>query len=201
MRKLFEMGLDNIREIVEKMGKMSIESLVKAKEATEGKYNSAFEISQKLKEMRKELLDIATELLVRYSPVARDLRFIQSAIDVGYDLYRISRYSLEIERTSKIVNIDKPDADIKKAFDIVLRAVDIAVDSFVNSDESNVGQVFELDNEMDELYLKSLEELKREDDGCKTAKALLLRHLERIGDHAKEIAERVVYLVEGKRIV
>ncbi|ASI99702.1 phosphate signaling complex PhoU family protein [Thermococcus celer] len=199
MRKLLDMGMGQIRKLIIEMGTGSLDALESARKSLDGEFNGTVETASRLHLMRDEVLDIATELLVRYSPVAGDLRFIQSAIDVSYDLYRISRYAMEIERTMRVVKPDCVPGLSKEGFEVTVKAVRTAIDGFSNLDETSAGRLLELDEKIDGLYLKSLENL-RDPDRCSAVDALILRHLERISDHAKEIGARVVYIREGKRL-
>ncbi|ASJ12216.1 phosphate signaling complex PhoU family protein [Thermococcus thioreducens] len=199
MRKLLDMGMEQIRKLLVEMGNGALEALESARKSLDGEFDGTVETASKLHILRNEILDIATELLVRYSPMAGDLRFIQSAIDVSYDLYRISRYAMEIERTMRIVKPDCLPELSKEGFEVTVKAVKTAVEAFSNLDEMSAGRLLELDEKVDELYLKSLENL-REPRECSALDALILRHLERISDHAKEIGARVVYIKEGKRL-
>ena len=196
MRKLLDMGIEQMKKMIEQMANGSIEALKSARKSVEGDFDSTEEISSRLHIIRSDVLELATELLVRYSPVASDLRFIQSAIDVSYDLYRISRYAMEIERTARIVK--GPVELSRKAFPLTEEAVRLSVDAFRELDETLVGRLLELDRIIDDYYLRSLEALNENPE--KAADALIMRHLERISDHAKEIGARVVYIREGKRI-
>ncbi|MDK2870053.1 MAG: phosphate transport system protein [Pyrococcus sp.] len=197
MRRLLDIGKEQLKKLLREMGKEAIKSLESARKSLRGELNSAVEISSKLHILRNEVLDIATELLIRYSPVAGDLRFIQSSIDVSYDLYRISRYAMEIERTVKIVKAEESDI-LKEGFELTIEAVKTAIKAFENLDEVLAGKLLEIDNRVDELYIISLKNLK--DQTSSPVEALIMRHLERISDHAKEIGARVVYVKEGKRI-
>ncbi|MFA4640322.1 phosphate signaling complex PhoU family protein [Pyrococcus kukulkanii] len=195
MRRLLDLGLEQIRKLLEEMGREALASLGYAKLSLDGEFNDAEEVAAKLKLIREEILDIATELLVRYSPVASDLRFIQSAIDVSYDLYRISRYAMEIERTMKILGELRSEI-VKEAFELTMEAVKTAIEAFSSLDEVASGRILEIDNKVDELYISSLRRIKE----CHPGEALILRHLERICDHAKEIGGKVIYVKEGKRV-
>ncbi|CAB49961.1 phosphate signaling complex PhoU family protein [Pyrococcus abyssi] len=196
MRKLLDIGINQIRKLLAEMGKEALIALDYAKESLTGKENNAEEISAKLKILRSEVFEIATELLVRYSPVASDLRFIQGALDTSYDLYRISRYAMEIGRTARIVGGCYTER-IKKAFELSMEAVKISTEAFSTLNEVLVGRVLEIDEAVDKLYISSLEDLKK--GYSNPAEALILRHLERICDHAKEIGVKVLYVKEGKR--
>ncbi|NJF25755.1 phosphate uptake regulator PhoU [Thermococcus sp. Bubb.Bath] len=197
MRKLLDMGEEQLRKLINEMGNDALNSLENSKKSLEGEFNSTEEISSKLHLLRNEVLDIATELLVRYSPVASDLRFIQSSIDVSYDLYRISRYAMEIERTARIVGAEESEL-LKEGFELTVEAVKTATEAFENLDEVSAGKLLEIDNRIDDLYIQSLENLKS--SASSPVEALIMRHLERISDHAKEIGARVVYVKEGKRV-
>lgn len=159
MRKLLDIGEEQLKKLINEMGNDALNSLENARKSLKGEFNSTEEISSKLHLLRNEVLDIATELLVRYSPVASDLRFIQSSIDVSYDLYRISRYAMEIERTAKIVGAEESEL-IREGFELTVEAVKTAIEAFENLDEVSAGKLLEIDNRIDDLYIQSLENLK-----------------------------------------
>ncbi|NJE60891.1 phosphate uptake regulator PhoU [Thermococcus sp. 21S7] len=196
MRKLLDIGIEQLKKMIGEMANGSIEALESARKSIEGDFDSTEEISSRLHLIRADVLELATELLVRYSPVAGDLRFIQSAIDVSYDLYRISRYAMEIERTARIVGGSTELS--RRAFTLTEEAVRLSVDAFMGLNETLVGRLLELDRRIDGYYLRSLEALN-ESPG-KARDALIMRHLERISDHAKEIGARVIYIKEGRRV-
>ncbi|ANF23593.1 phosphate signaling complex PhoU family protein [Thermococcus piezophilus] len=195
MRKLLDIGIEQMKKMIGEMADGSLEALGSARKSLEGEFNSTGEIASKLHILRLGILDLVTELLIRYSPVAGDLRYIQSAIDVSYDLYRISRYAMEIERTVKIVMA--PVEISLEAFPLTEEAVKISVEAFSELDETLVGRLIEIDRQIDRYYLDSLMALR--DNPKKAVDALIMRHLERICDHANEIGARVVYIREGKR--
>ncbi len=196
MRKLLDIGIEQLKKMIGRMANGAVEALESARKSLEGDFDSTVEIASRLHIMRADVLDLSTELLIRYSPVAVDLRFIQSVIDVSYDLYRISRYAMEIERTARLV--DGPAELSKKAFPLTEEAVRLSVDALRELDETLVGRLLELDRRIDEYYLLSLKELNERPETARDA--LVMRHLERISDHAKEIGARIVYIKEGKRI-
>ncbi|QDA31146.1 phosphate uptake regulator PhoU [Thermococcus indicus] len=199
MRKLLDIGMKQIRKLLNEMGENAVTALENAKASFGGETDGTEDIASKMHIIRGEVLDIATELLVRYSPMASDLRFIQSAVDVSYDLYRISRYAMEIERTVKILRPRRMPELSERGFEITVRAVRTALGAFENLNEVDAGRLLELDDAIDELYLRSLEELE-EPDKEKALNALVLRHLERICDHATEIGAKVIYVKDGRRI-
>ncbi len=199
MRKLLDMGIEQLKKLIREMGNDALSSLQRASKSLGGEGDSIADISSELHILHGEVLNIATELLVRYSPVAGDLRFIQSAIDVSYDLYRISRYAMEIERTAKVVGPFEMTPLLDKGFKLTLKALKTAIDAFENLDEVATGKLLELDREIDGLYIRSLQGI-RDPEKCSPVEALLMRHLERISDHAKDIGAQVIYIKKGKRV-
>ncbi|WP_297498126.1 phosphate uptake regulator PhoU [Thermococcus sp.] len=199
MRKLLDMGIEQLKKLIREMGNNALSSLQRASKSLGGEGDSIADISSELHILHGEVLNIATELLVRYSPVAGDLRFIQSAIDVSYDLYRISRYAMEIERTAKVVGPFEMTPLLSRGFNLTLEALKTAVEAFENLDEVATGRLLELDREIDDLYIQSLQGIKNPEK-CSPVEALIMRHLERISDHAKDIGAQVIYIKEGKRV-
>ncbi|ASJ11275.1 PhoU family transcriptional regulator [Thermococcus sp. P6] len=200
MRKLLDIGLKQMDKILREMSETTIECLNAVEDLWKGKINNMEEKSSKLRLLREELLDIGTELLVRYQPMASDLRYIQASIDVSYDLYRISRYSMEIERTLKITGVDCEFGRAKETLKTVRDMVEKAVEAFMYKNEVLVGEVIKMDNDVDEAYINSLERLNQEMSKCTAIEALIIRHLERMSDHARSIAGEAAYVKSGKRV-
>ncbi|WP_456398242.1 phosphate signaling complex PhoU family protein [Palaeococcus sp. (in: euryarchaeotes)] len=199
MRKFLDLGLKQIEKILQEMGSTVLECINSLENIFEGGSDSIEDNSSKLHILRDELVEIATELLVRYQPMASDLRYIQASIDVSYDLYRVSRYAMEIERALKITGVSCEFRKSKQAFGIVREMIELALRAFLERDEVSTGRLLELDKKVDELYITSIEELKENLDICKAVEALILRHLERMSDHAKYIGRAAVYVKEGRR--
>jgi phosphate transport system protein len=200
MRKLLDIGLKQVDKILKEMSETTIECLNAVEDLWKGKINSLEEKSSKLRLLREELLDIGTELLIRYQPMASDLRYIQASIDVSYDLYRISRYSMEIERTLKITGLDCEFERARETLKIVKSMVGMAIDAFMYKNEILVGEVIKMDNDVDKIYMESLERLNQETTKCTAVEALIIRHLERMSDHARNIGSEAAYVKSGKRI-
>ncbi|HIH72397.1 MAG: Phosphate transport system regulator [Thermococcales archaeon 44_46] len=200
MRKLLELGLKQMEKLLQEMGETTIECANSIEKILDREWDNIEDKSSKLHILREEIIDIATELLVRYQPVASDLRYIQASIDVSYDLYRISRYAMEIERTIKITNPNCEFRDVKNALKTVNEMIKTAVEAFLSKDELLVGKLIEMDTKIDRRYIDSIKALKEQPDLCKAVEALIIRHLERISDHAKYIGGATIYVKNGKRI-
>lgn len=138
---------------------------------------------------------------------SKDLRVIGTALKLISDLERIGDYSVDIARTAKVlagVQYFKPLEDIARMAELTKGMVRDALTAFVRSDMKLVYKVCEEDANVDALWDSLLDELidrmSREPTICRQATHLLLvaRYLERIADHATNVAERVAYIETGK---
>ncbi|AEC51150.1 putative protein Phosphate transport system regulator [Pyrococcus sp. NA2] len=195
LRKLLDIGLMHIKKILEEMARTDLDMM----DDVIGK-GDIQDIPSKMLLLREEIRDIATELIVRYQPVARDLRYIQASLDVSYDLFRISRYIFEIRRTLELSGVDVEELEITNAISLVKETVAIAVTSFLDENDELVTRVFDLDSKIDEEYKLAISSLRQEITLKKAVRALIMRHLERISDHATLIARATVYVVRGERL-
>ena len=147
------------------------------------------------------------KILALHQPVAIDLRRIASAMMVNGDLERIGDLAEEIaERALHLCSqprIPVP-ADLEVMAELVIRMVRLSLDGFINRDTTLARQVLRLDDEVDRYNNDIIEQLiqmmKQSPDFVPIGLSWFsaVRHLERIGDHATNIAEDVVFLVEGE---
>jgi phosphate transport system protein len=156
-----------------------------------------------------EIDDICFEILAREQPVASDLRFITTAMKIVGDIERIgdngcniARRALEIMHEPEL----KPVIDIPVAAGAAQRILKESLDAFVNGDAALAHRVIEGDRYIDDVCEQMLRELLTYmfEEPATISRALRLmfvaRNLERIGDHAANIAEMVIFLVEGHDI-
>ena len=160
------------------------------------------------------LLDIEVDalglrLLALRQPLAADLRFITAAMKISGDLERIGDLAVNIaERTLDLLKSPqlKPLVDIPRMAELAQAMVRDALVAFVDRDDKLARGVCERDDQIDQLNNQVFRELltyMMQDRGT-IARAVDLilvgRHLERIADHATNIAEDVIYMVKGKTI-
>ena len=150
------------------------------------------------------------KMLALHQPVAIDLRRIASAMMINIDLERMGDLAEEIaERAVHLAGLPRlpiDDANLQKMTDLTTMMVRQSLDAFVNLDARQAKLVCRLDDEVDRYNSEIIEELIRVmqssselvEPGLSMFSAI--RHLERIADHATNIAEDVVYLVEGEII-
>jgi phosphate transport system protein len=166
-------------------------------------------------DMRLNLLEnrveeFAIDLLARRQPLARDLRFIATALKLNTELERIGDLAVNVAQRAidvsaqkkKIVFVDTPRL-AERAGSMTKRAIE----SFVTGDVTKARAVIEEDEIADELRNKITDDmkelfLKKDPTSVDWAVSLILvaRHLERICDHATYIAEDVIYLIEARNV-
>ena len=141
-------------------------------------------------------------------PVASDLRLVAGIMKINYDLERINDQAVNIAQRARLLNQMpqlKPLIDIPRMAELARRMVKNALDAFVNRDVALANEVRRIDDTVDALRDQIFRELLTYlNTGVPSTvdQAILLilvsRHLERIGDHSSNIAENVVYLVQGR---
>ena len=156
--------------------------------------------------MEMEIDGIATRLLALRQPVARDLRFLTAALKINTDLERIGDLANHIaERSLSLMHhpLVRPMTDIPKMASLVQSMLLKVLEAFVKGDAELARSVLIADDEVDRLrdavYAELVETMQRDPGIVPAAIDLIFvaRNLERIGDHATNVAEDVVFLVQG----
>jgi phosphate transport system protein len=156
-----------------------------------------------------EIDDLCLKLLALKQPMATDLRFITSAMRINSELERIGDMAVNITQRAEVLIKQpqlKPYIDIPRMADLAQKMVKDSLDSFVKQDAELARSVLTRDDQIDALKDQIFRELLTfmisDPSSIPRALELILvsRHLERIGDHATNIAEDVIYLVQGKDI-
>jgi len=156
-----------------------------------------------------EVDEVCHRLLALHQPMASDMRFITSAMKINSDLERIGDLAVNIAERALTLNEVaplKPFIDIPRMASIAQEMVKVALDSLVNKDADSAKKVCERDDEVDNLNDQIIRELisymLEDRANIKRALDLILvsRYLERVADHATNVAEDVIYMVQGKDI-
>jgi phosphate transport system protein len=156
-----------------------------------------------------EIDEICHRLLALHQPMAGDMRFITSAMKINSDLERQGDLAVNMAERALTLNEVaplKPFIDIPHMANITQEMVKVSLDSLVNRDSKMARSVCERDDEVDNLNDQIIRELisymLEDRANIKRALDLILvsRYLERIADHATNVAEDVIYMVEGKDI-
>ena len=213
MHRHFEEELTRLKERILKMGALvesqiaaSIKALVERDTALA---KQTIQNDHLVNAMDVEIDEECIRLLALYQPAARDLRFITTAMKITTDLERTSDLSEDIcERSIELAEepLLKPYIDIPRMAEAAQKMVREALDAFVNKDAALARKVCAADQFIDDLTHQIFRELLSymAEDPTTITRAVrisfIAKYIERIGDHATNIAEMVVYLVEGKII-
>lgn len=202
--------LNNLLLNMSTLAEMAIQNAVKALSERNGDLAEAtIRSDDSIDLLEVQIDDLCIRLLALYQPVATDLRFITSAMEINKDLERIGDQAVNIaERTQEIIKLPiiKPLIDIPRLAELSQLMVKDSINSLVNKDEALAIDVCRRDDEVDKINEQIFRELLSymiEDTKVITrAVGLILvgRHLERIADHATNIAECVIFLLKGEWI-
>ena len=171
-----------------------------------------FEWSENLRLMQDEVSDLSIELIARYQPVATDLRFIRSCMEIAYDFSRFGRYSYDIvdvlETMGSISDCDK--SYVLQMSNTVREMINLSIEALQSRDRNAAQKLYEMDDTVDALYRKYVNEIINPQEyhnnkkeymdktlRCYISTLLILRYLERISDHACYIGDSVYYIVTG----
>jgi phosphate transport system protein len=161
----------------------------------------------KVDQLERDLDNLAIRLLALRQPVARDLREIFAALKIGSDLERIADYAANVAKRSIALNQTPP---VRPAYALPRMAqfaqllIKDVLDAYVQRDADKAYSVWMRDAELDEMYSSLFRELltyMMEDSrsiGPCTHLLFMAKNIERIGDHATNIAENLYYLVNGR---
>lgn len=205
--------LEHLKEMVVKMAALVESAIKKAVEAlVERESDLAQEVIKEDHNINAYDVTIDEEcirLLALRQPMGKDLRFITTAMKITTDLERIADNAVNIAERAIELNEEsqlKPYVDIPRMSRIVQRMVVDAIDAFINEDKHKAKDVIMRDDEIDELNEGIWEELmaimRREPNTISRAVKItyISKYIERIGDHATNIAETIIYMVDGKII-
>ncbi|MDH4222761.1 MAG: phosphate signaling complex protein PhoU [candidate division Zixibacteria bacterium] len=199
--KLFTMA-----SLAETMIHKAIRSLV---ERDETLFQVVEEQEKKVNHLEIEIDELCLKLLALKQPMATDLRFITSAMKINSELERIGDLAVNItQRVAVLIKQPqlKPLIDIPRMAELTQKMVKDSLDAFIQKDADLARSVLTRDDEVDglkgQIFRELLTFMLSDQSTIPRSLELILvsRHLERIGDHATNIAEDVVYLVLGKDI-
>lgn len=146
-------------------------------------------------------------LLARYQPAAGDLRFITRGLKIVTDLERIGDLAVNTaQRVSDILANGEPPLDLTEMARAVQKMLKESLDAFVEKDVSKAEMVLASDDMVDDMTEKFVDELlDRASHEPQNIRALfsttsIVRYLERIADHATNIAELAIYMIKGRDV-
>lgn len=213
MERHFDEELDELKKQLLKMSAFAEEVIsYSVKALVERKVDlvkKVIAVEDTINMLEIEIDELCLKLLALYQPAAIDLRFITAVMKINNDLERIGDQAVNIaERAMEIIKqpLLKPLIDIPHMAALAQKMVKDAIDALVNKDEVLARDICKRDDEVDNLNDQVFRELLtymiQDPKTITRAVELILvgRHLERIADHATNIAEDVIYFVKGKTI-
>lgn len=158
-------------------------------------------------EMEVEVEEECLKILALYQPVAVDLRFLVATIKINNDLERIGDEAVNIAERLLVIT-KRPPMDFVFDYTPMAQKVQsmlkMSLDALVNLDADIAFKVITMDDEVDDIQVQAYDRIKvalkehADRAGYLVNLLLISRHLERLADHCTNIAEEVVYLVEGE---
>jgi len=208
----FDEELKDLSQDILKIGILAEEAIRKSVEALKNRdkqlAKSVIEDDSKIDALELVIDEKCIDLIARHQPLAKDLRFITVGLKLNSELERIADIAVDIaQRVLEIADAPllKPLVEIPKLTAIAQGMVRMAVDAFVNADVGLAKKVILTDSEADRLrnvITKELIEDYMAKDASTAPRAvqllLIARFLERICDHATNIAEDVIYMVQAE---
>lgn len=213
MERHFEEDFDRIKSKILMMGSLVEEQIRNALtalvERDEALAQQVIENDHKVNTFDVEIDEMALDALVRYQPVAKDLRFVTTAMKISTELERMSDLAENICERAIELNEEpqlKPYIDIPHMAERARIMVKESLDAFVKMDSALARKVIHdddfVDNLTEQLFRELLSFMIENPKTISRAIRLsfIAKYIERLGDHATNVAELVVYLVEGKII-
>ena len=211
MRNVYNKQLDQLKQMLMEMGGMIGSAIVKAiralKDQDKELAGKAIAGDEDIDQKERDIESLCLKLLLHQQPVAEDLRLISAAMRMIGDMERIGDHAADIsEITIHMAGTPyiKELAHIPQMAQIAIGMVNRAVDAFINKDLGLAMSVIEQDDKVDELFKTVRSELidLNRSDGVNNEQALdllmIAKYIERIGDHAENIAEWVVFSITGE---
>jgi phosphate transport system protein len=212
MERHVDQELKELNKDILKMGALAEEAIYKSVEALKNRdkemARSVIDNDANVDKLELAVDEKCIDLMARYQPMAKDLRFITTGMKINSELERIADIAVDIaQRTLEIADkpLLKPLVDIPKLTAVAQSMVKMSIDAFVQGDITLAKKVLSSDSEADQLrnvIQKELIEDYMVKDGTTAPRAvqllLIARFLERICDHTTNIAEDVIYMVQAE---
>ena len=209
----FDEQLKQLKHLIVQMGSLAEEELENAVSALTRRDTALAESTvgsdRRLDELEQEVANLAIRILALRQPMASDLREIVSALKISSDLERMGDYAKNVAKRAMALNQlppVRPAGAIPRMARLVQGIIKDTLDAYVERDPERAVDAWRRDEEADELYTSIFRELltymmedPRNITPC-THLLFIAKNIERIGDHATNIAEIVHYLVLGRQI-
>jgi len=206
----FEEALNVLNRALEEMGTLVAHSIHRSvlslTEKNEDYAHQVLRDEARIDQMEIQIDDLAAGIIAREQPVARDMRFVIAAIKIDTDLERMGDLALNIvERSLSLMRQPNlpMNIDLTKLSSLVETMVLKCLEAFVGRDAQIAREILDADDKIDQLrndmQRDLIELMKRDTEYVQRAldHMFIARSLERIADHATNIAEDIIFLVQG----
>lgn len=213
MRKLFEEQLKSLGNELLNMSAMVEQAIEKSVDAlASGDITGARDIMASdvvIDNERRKIQDMCFDLLLRQQPVASDLRLISAAMNMITDLERIGDHAADISEITIMISGTPYSGHLNYISHMAtetMRMLLSAIQAFVDRDTEAARRVIDHDDVVDDLFLREkadiIRRIRTDSEGAEEAADLLMvaKYFERIGDHATNIAEWVIYAFQNGRM-
>jgi phosphate transport system protein len=212
VRENFQTQINDLKDSLIDLGRMSEEALKQSlqalKEQDVEKALHIIDTDHKINELEEEINDRAILMIAKQQPVASDLRRIMVAIKISTDVERMGDLAVNIAKSTIRIGkaeLIKPLEDIPHMAGIAFGMLSNALKAYYEEDVVLAKNLAETDDKVDEMYGYLVQELlKKMSQKPETIEQVIqlsyiCRYIERVADHATNIAESVIYIVKGKR--
>lgn len=199
--KVLEMG-----GLVESMVQKAMNALV---ERDAGKIDAVLEDEKKVDQLQLDIDELAVRLLAIQSPMAFDLRFVLMAARINTELERVGDQCVNMCENVQLLLAEpplKPLIDLPKMAQVAGRMLHESLQAFIEQSAQRAIEVIRMDDEVDglndQIFRELLTYMISDTRSITRALSLILmaRNVERVADHATNIAEEVIYLVRGEDV-
>ena len=211
MRNRFDRQLEELNDELIEMGTMiekAIETAAKALISQDSELaKTVIEGDEQVDRQERIIENLCLKLLLQQQPVAKDLRLISSALKMITDMERIGDHAADISELTILMAKEsyiKHLEHIQLMAEISMTMLSESLDAYVEKDLKKAEAVIKRDDEVDDLFDKVKNELiniihENVNDGEQAANLLMAaKYMERIGDHATNISEWVIFSITGK---
>lgn len=211
MRNRFDRQLEqlnneliNMGSLIEEAIEMAITALIKQDVK---KARDVVEFDEEIDEKEREIESLCLKLLLQQQPVARDLRQISAALKMITDMERIGDHAADISEMTILMadkpyirNIDHLQTMAKETMVMLVKSIEAYVEKNQEKAEKVIANDDVIDYLYDEIKMELIEAIQKDANNGEQATDLLMvaKYLERIGDHATNIAEWVIFSITGK---
>jgi phosphate transport system protein len=210
MRKQFDEQLNNLNKKLVEMSEIVETAIANTKTALTTRdvslAKSVISADDEIDAMEKEIESLCLKLIIQQQPVASDLRLVSAVLKILTDVERIGDHASDISEIICMINgkeyIKRMD-DIPQMAEVAQEMVQKSIVSFVNKDIGLANEVIATDDKVDDLFTAVKNELitlinTNQENGDQAIDLIMIaKYFERIGDHAVNIAEWVIFSLTG----